>query len=187
MDNYDACYLPDGRIIFDSTRCFHGVPCVGGSNTVANLCLMDADGSHVRQLCFDQDHDWYPTVLNDGRVLYTRWEYTDSPHYFTRLLFHMNPDGTDQMEYYGSNSPLAELDVLRQADSRPSDQGRGRDLRAITACRGWASWSSSIRPRAGTRPTAPCSGSPATASRSSRSSAIRSSTTPGRSSCTPGR
>ena len=104
VDNYDACYLPDGRIIFCSTRCFHGVPCVGGGNTVANLCIMDADGSGQRQLCFDQDHNWCPTVLNDGRVLYTRWEYSDSPHYFTRLLFHMNPDGTGQMEYYGSNS-----------------------------------------------------------------------------------
>ena len=105
VDNYDACHLPDGRIIFDSTRCFHGVPCVGGNNTVANLCIMNADGSGVRQLCFDQDHDWCPTVLNNGRVLYSRWEYSDAPHYFTRLLFHMNPDGSGQMEYYGSNSP----------------------------------------------------------------------------------
>ena len=105
VDNYDACYLPDDRIIFGSTRCFHGVPCVGGNNTVANLFRMNADGSGIRQLCFDQDHDWCPTVLGDGRVLYTRWEYTDAPHYFTRLLFHMNPDGTGQMEYYGSNSP----------------------------------------------------------------------------------
>jgi formylglycine-generating enzyme required for sulfatase activity len=105
VDNYDACYLPDGRIIFDSTRCFQGVPCVGGGNAVANLFLMNPDGSQARQLCFDQDHDWCPTVLNNGRVLYTRWEYTDSPHYFTRLLFHMNPDGTNQAEYYGSNSP----------------------------------------------------------------------------------
>jgi formylglycine-generating enzyme required for sulfatase activity len=105
VDNYDPCYLPAGRIIFCSTRCFHGVPCVSGNNTVANLCMMNADGSGQRQLCFDQDHNWCPTVLNDGRVLYTRWEYSDSPHYFTRLLFHMNPDGTGQMEYYGSNSP----------------------------------------------------------------------------------
>ena len=104
VDNYDACYLPDGRIIFDSTRCFHGVPCVGGGNTVANLCIMNADGTGIRQLCFDQDHNWCPTVLNNGRVLYSRWEYADSPHYFTRLLFHMNPDGTGQTEYYGSNS-----------------------------------------------------------------------------------
>jgi hypothetical protein len=37
-------------------------------------------------------------------VLFTRWEYSDTPHYFTRLLMHMNPDGTGQMEFYGSNS-----------------------------------------------------------------------------------
>ncbi len=104
VDNYDACYLPDGRITFASTRAFQGVPCVGGGNTVANLCLMNADGSGVRQLCFDQDHNWCPTVLNNGRVLYSRWEYSDTAHYFTRLLFSMNPDGTNQAEYYGSNS-----------------------------------------------------------------------------------
>ncbi len=104
VDNYDACYLPDGRIIFASTRCFAGVPCVGGKDYVANLCVMDADGRNVRQLCFDQDHNWCPTMLNNGRVLYTRWEYSDTPHYFSRLLFSMNPDGTNQAEYYGSNS-----------------------------------------------------------------------------------
>jgi len=104
VDNYDACYLPDGRIIFASTRCFAGVPCVGGADSVANLCIMDADGRNARQLCFDQDHNWSPTMLNNGRVLYTRWEYSDTPHYFSRLLFSMNPDGTNQAEYYGSNS-----------------------------------------------------------------------------------
>jgi len=104
VDNYDACYLPDGRIIFASTRCFHGIPCVGGGNTVANLCLMDNRGENIRQLCFDQDHNWCPTVLNNGQILYSRWEYSDTPHYFSRLLFRMNPDGTGQMEYYGSNS-----------------------------------------------------------------------------------
>ena len=104
VDNYDACYLPDDRIIFASTRCFQGVPCVGGADTVANLCIMDARGANVRQLCFDQDHNWCPTVLNNGRVLFSRWEYSDTSHYFSRLLFHMNPDGTNQSEYYGSNS-----------------------------------------------------------------------------------
>jgi len=104
VDNYDPCYLPDGRIIFCSTRCFEGVPCVGGSDKVANLFIMDAEGKNVRQLTFEQDQDWCPTVLNNGRVLYTRWEYSDAPHYFTRLLFSMNPDGTNQAAYYGSNS-----------------------------------------------------------------------------------
>ena len=104
VDSYDACYLPDGKILFTSTACFIGVPCVYGSSHVANLYVMDADGGGIRQLCFDQEHDWCPTILNNGRVLYSRWEYTDTPHSNTRLLFHMNPDGTEQMEYYGSNS-----------------------------------------------------------------------------------
>ncbi len=104
VDNYDACYLPDGRIIFGSTRCFQGIPCVGGRDAVANLFIMNKKGRAVRQLCFDQDHNWNPVVLNNGRVLYLRWEYSDTPHYFSRFLFHMNPDGTGQMEYYGSNS-----------------------------------------------------------------------------------
>jgi len=109
VDSYDACYLPDGRVLFTSTACFIGVPCVYGSSHVANLYVMDAAGSgtlgwNIRQLCFDQEHDWCPTVLNNGRVLYSRWEYADTPHSNTRLLFHMNPDGTEQMEYYGSNS-----------------------------------------------------------------------------------
>jgi formylglycine-generating enzyme required for sulfatase activity len=103
-DNYDACYLPDGRIIFASAAVCQGVPCVSGGDAVSNLYLMNDDGTGVRQLCFDQDHNWCPTVLLDGGVLFTRWEYTDTPHYFTRLLFRMNPDGTNQMALYGSNS-----------------------------------------------------------------------------------
>ncbi|MBN1345211.1 MAG: hypothetical protein JXQ73_21130, partial [Phycisphaerae bacterium] len=103
VDNYDACYLPDGRIVFGSTACFAGVPCINGSGHVSNLYLLETNGN-IRQLTVEQDHDWCPTVLNNGRVLYLRWEYTDTPHAFSRILFHMNPDGTEQMEYYGSNS-----------------------------------------------------------------------------------
>jgi hypothetical protein len=104
VDNYDGMYLPDGRIIFDCSSTFQGVPCVGGSDYVANLHIMDADGKNVRRLCYDQDNDWYPTMMEDGRVMYLRWEYTDSAHYFSRVMMHMNPDGTAQQEFYGSNS-----------------------------------------------------------------------------------
>jgi formylglycine-generating enzyme required for sulfatase activity len=104
VDNYDPCYLPDGRIMFCSTAYFTAVPCVNGSTRCANLFRMDADGANMHQLCFDQEHNWCPTALPNGRVLYLRWEYTDTPHTHDRVLFHMNPDGTGQMEYYGSNS-----------------------------------------------------------------------------------
>ena len=103
VKHYDPCYLPDGRIMFVSTACEQAVPCTG-QWYVGNMHTMDADGQNERRLTFDQDHNWNPCVLNNGRVIYTRWEYTDTPHYFSRLLFHMNPDGTNQSEYYGSNS-----------------------------------------------------------------------------------
>jgi hypothetical protein len=103
VDNYDACYLPGGRIVFCSTAVFTGVPCVRGSAHVANLFQREPDG-RIRQLTVEQDHDWCPTPLPNGRVLYLRWEYTDLPHAFSRILFQMSPDGTAQMEYYGSGS-----------------------------------------------------------------------------------
>jgi len=104
VDDYDSCYLPNEDIIFTSTAPFVGVPCVTGSAHVSNLYYLDRKTGAIRQLGFEQDHDWCPTVLNNGRVLYLRWEYSDIPHFVSRILFHMNPDGTEQMEYYGSNS-----------------------------------------------------------------------------------
>ncbi len=104
VDHYDPVYLPNGRIIFNSSLAYAGVPCVGGADHVANLHIMNADGTGVRRLTFEQDNDWHPVVLNNGRVMYLRWEYTDSAHYFSRVLMHMNPDGTDQKAFYGSNS-----------------------------------------------------------------------------------
>jgi formylglycine-generating enzyme required for sulfatase activity len=104
VDDYDSCYLPNDDIIFTSTAPFVGVPCVTGSAHVSNLYYFDRRTGGIRQLGFEQDHDWCPTVLNNGRVLYLRWEYSDIPHFVSRILFHMNPDGTEQMEFYGSNS-----------------------------------------------------------------------------------
>jgi len=103
VDNYDACYLPDGGVVFTSTAPFVGVPCVYGKSHVTNLYRLDPDG-RIRQLTVDQDHNWDPVVLNNGRLMYLRWEYTDLPHAHSRILFSMNPDGTAQMAYYGSNS-----------------------------------------------------------------------------------
>ena len=100
---YDACYLPSGRIAFISTAPFQGVPCNAGV-IVGMMYTMAADGSDIRQICFEQDHDYCPTVMNDGRIMYLRWDYTDTPHVWNRILFGCNPDGTGQAEVYGSNS-----------------------------------------------------------------------------------
>ena len=100
---YAGCYLPDGATIFLSDASMVGVPCVVGSSWVASLYRREADGA-VRRLTFDQDNNWCPTVMPDGRVMYLHWEYADITHYAARILFTMNPDGTVQRAYYGSDS-----------------------------------------------------------------------------------
>ncbi|MCX7008546.1 MAG: hypothetical protein NTY53_15060, partial [Kiritimatiellaeota bacterium] len=104
LDFFDACYLPNGKLIVASTANYQGVPCLNGDPQVASLYLLDPATGKLRQLTFDQDHGNDPVVLNDGRVSYQRWEYSDIPHYFSRRRMTMNPDGTSQLALYGSNS-----------------------------------------------------------------------------------
>ena len=104
IHNFDACYLPNGKIIYASTSGFQGVPCIGGSGDIANLHVMNNDGTGIRRLAFDQESNWNPYLMENGRVMYLRWDYTDLSHFWSRVLFTMNPDGTDQRAHYGSNS-----------------------------------------------------------------------------------
>lgn len=121
LDFFDACYLPNGRIIVASTANYHGVPCLDGKQPVSSLYLLDPATGKLRQLSFDQDHGNDPIVLNDGRVSYQRWEYSDIPHYFSRRRMSMNPDGTGQLALYGSNSwfPTA-LRFVRPVPDHPT-------------------------------------------------------------------
>jgi len=104
VDWYDAVPLPDGRLIMLSTASYQGLPCENGSRPMAQVYQVDPATDKVRQLTFDQDSDYTPAVMNDGKVLYTRWEYSDLPHYFSRILMTMNPDGTSQLALWGSGS-----------------------------------------------------------------------------------
>mgnify|MGYP000966091253 FL=1 len=119
VDWFDGCYTPDGRIVMLGTAAYQGLPCVRGSLPVAMLYLLDPKTGAIRQLTFEQDSDYTPAVLNDGRIVYTRWEYSDLPHYWSRILMTMNPDGTTQLSLYGSNSYFPT--VLHQCRAVPGD------------------------------------------------------------------
>ncbi len=98
----EPTFLPDGRIVFTSTRDVHISDCwyrAGG-----NIYSCDADGRNIRRLTYDQLMTNNPQVLGDGRIVFTRWEYNDRSALFTHPLIAMNPDGTAQTEYYGNNS-----------------------------------------------------------------------------------
>ena len=100
--DYEGAYGPDGQILFNSTRCVQTVDCWW--TEVSNLYTCDGDGRYLRRLGFDQVHSNYPTMMPDGRVLYTRWEYNDRGQVFPQGLFQMNPDGTGQTACYGNNT-----------------------------------------------------------------------------------
>jgi len=104
VSSYDPCYLPDGNVMYTSTANMQGVPCIGGGSHVANMSLYNPTTKKTRMLAFEQDHNWCPTIMPNGRIMYLRWEYPDTAHYFTRIMMTMNPDGTNQLSYYGSNS-----------------------------------------------------------------------------------
>ncbi len=103
FDDMEPCYLPDGGIVFCSSRCKRFVPC--WYVQVATLYRCDMDGTNIRPLSSNIEQDNTPWVLPDGRILYTRWEYVDRSREHFHHLWSMNPDGTSQMTYYGNLNP----------------------------------------------------------------------------------
>lgn len=95
-------WLPNGQLVFTSTRCVFSAPCWWSS--VCNLFTCDAAGRYIRRLACDHGHTLFPHLTADGRILYTRWEYSDRTAGYLHSLFVMNPDGTNQAEFYGNNS-----------------------------------------------------------------------------------
>ncbi len=103
FDDYEPAYLPDGGMVFVSTRCQCWVSC--WKTQVGVLYRCDADGNDLRRLSHSPEHDNTPAVLPDGRILYTRWEYVDRSQVEFHHLWTMNPDGSGQTIYYGNMHP----------------------------------------------------------------------------------
>lgn len=108
-------YLPDGRIVFSSTRqrqskavlVDEGKPQFDAEEESRNepafvLHVMNPDGSDIRQVSFNQSHDLDPTILANGQVLFSRWDRAVSNDEIN--LYRMNPDGTGLELFYGSLS-----------------------------------------------------------------------------------
>jgi len=102
-DDIEPIYLPDGDIIFCSSRSKRWVPC--WYVQVATLHRCDANGDNIRMLSSNIEQDNTPWMLPDGRVMYTRWEYVDRSREDFHQLWVMNPDGTSQMTYFGNMHP----------------------------------------------------------------------------------
>lgn len=103
FDDIEPTYLPDGDIVFVSSRCKRWVNC--WLTQVAILHRCGPNGEDVHPISSNNEHDNTPWPLPDGRVLYTRWEYVDRSQVNYHHLWVSNPDGTGQMIWFGNLHP----------------------------------------------------------------------------------
>ncbi len=115
-DDQDPIYLPDGRIAFMSNRGNSYARCtVGHPSTVLTRC--DADGGNIYILSGGGEPEYTPSLMSDGRILYTRWEYTDKELMRIQSLWTVNPDGTGTGVFWGNQSYWP--DMLMEARQIP--------------------------------------------------------------------
>src|SRR5450631_1357237 len=112
--NVGAQYLPDGRIVFASTRQLatqsilldEGRPQYQAvtdnrQQFIFLLHVMNGDGTSMHQISFNTNHDFAPSVLSNGQLVFSRWESTNGDQI---SLYHANPSGTGLELFYGANS-----------------------------------------------------------------------------------
>lgn len=102
-NDVEPTYLPDGDILFVSTRCNRRVNC--HTTEVAVLYRCDANGGNLHAISSNNEHDNTPWVLPNGQVLYTRWEYVDRNQMAFHHLWMTSPDGARQSAYFGNQFP----------------------------------------------------------------------------------
>ena len=105
------CYLPSGRIAFTSTRTGAHVMCF--SSYIDVLHTMNPDGSDIRCISANNQNEFDPSVLPDGRIIYGRWEYIDKSALYMQSLWTVNPDGSNETAFFANNlaKPTAVLDA----------------------------------------------------------------------------
>lgn len=106
QNDFDPCWLPNGRIAFISERRGGYLRCSAGRPGPAyTLFSMKADGSDIIPLSFHETNEWHPSVTNDGMLVYTRWDYIDRDDCIAHHLWTCYPDGRNPRAPHG-NYPL---------------------------------------------------------------------------------
>jgi len=104
VEDSDPCYVPDGGIVFISSRCQSFGRCHGGRyNPAWTLHRCDKDGNYIQQLSWGNENEAEPSVLNDGRIVFMRWEYTNRHEMYFHKLWWCRPDGTSVKHFFGND------------------------------------------------------------------------------------
>jgi len=103
-NDFDPCWLPNGRIAFITERRGGYLRC-GRTCPGYTLYDMAADGSQINCLSFHETNEWNPSVTHDGRIIYTRWDYVDRHGCTAHLPWITTLDGTDSRALHGNFAP----------------------------------------------------------------------------------
>ena len=101
-NDFDPCFLPNGRIAFISTRCGGQLRCGFRPDPTYVLHGMQPDGSDIIPLSYHETHEWQPSVDHNGMIVYTRWDYVDRDSDVAHHIWQCYPDGRDPRSYHGN-------------------------------------------------------------------------------------
>lgn len=104
-DDFDPCWLPSGRIVFISERRGGYGRCHPRSVPTYTMYSMNADGSDIIAISYHETNEWHPSVDNNGKILYSRWDYVDRDDCIAHHPWTCFPDGRNPRSYHG-NYPL---------------------------------------------------------------------------------
>ena len=140
-NEFDPCWLPNGRIAFTSERRGGYVRC-SGNRPVPSFTLhtMFDDGTDIVRLSHHETNEWHPSVNSDGMIVYTRWDYVDRGSGQAHHAWTCFPDGRDPRELNGNTrinaktTPRMEMNIRQIPGSR-------KYVSTATPHHGWAAGS----------------------------------------------
>ena len=129
FNDFDPCFLPNGKVAFISDRRGGFGRCHMTANGGApwftyTLHRMDADGANMERLSHHETCEWQPSVLHDGTIVYTRWDYVDRGFFQAHHPWTTMPDGRNAISLHGNypksfqDRPCMEMDIRAIPNSR---------------------------------------------------------------------
>ncbi len=113
-DDLDPIYAPDGHLLFSTSRGNTYIRCMPQTHSF-QLARCDGDGKNIYIISRNSECDFTPAIMNDGKVLYTRWEYTDKALWRAQSLWTANPDGTQVATFWGNQSVWPDMQIEARA------------------------------------------------------------------------
>jgi hypothetical protein len=131
-NDFDPCFLPNGRIAFISERRGGYGRCHPRNVPTYTLYSMKDDGGDIVCISFHETNEWHPSVNNSGQIVYTRWDYVDRDDCIAHHLWFCNPDGCNPRAYHG-NYPLPQTTMTGSSwnDGRLNRPNGEWNIRAI--------------------------------------------------------